>query len=556
MLTIAIGWAAFAIGAEIVRLDLVSPWLIVHWVLALAGVAMYFLAPRYPSADRLIVSLILAIGLSGVLAQWRTLAELSWVSAGIAGIAMLAIALRPPGERGSPQSGRALAAIGAPILVALWVGRVSHLDPGAHWQFPLAVTAIFAVMVLLVGYRARSRSAGWFNDATDIYAVGFAVLLAAGAAFDIERETAAVLLELICVAALVLIASWNGDRVRVGHWIIPATVIGVALVLQANLLRWLGPPGSLDALDVARMNWPTLVSLLWASIGAALTIWARRVGSRVQWSAGAAFLVGAAIKLLLLDFGSLGELANILAVMAAGGVFLLVGWLAPMPPAAEKPPAAAAPPVAKTFDPGDSQVSPEAPADELPERAGWGTRTEIVASERETGSKFVWTLAIVAFVLISASQCRSRYVREFGTGFTSVEAIDPPMPTTIIASDAGQAVAAIAAAAESVESGTDATARGPIEMLLAQGRLKRATMRDYEDWIAAGGVASRRPVIEDPSGSDGTGESFLLQVYVVQAPIRFSEPLYGEQAVTLIVPRGIFRPVGEAGESEILDMNR
>jgi uncharacterized membrane protein len=161
-------------------------------------------------------------------------------------------------------------------------------------------------------------------------------VLAAAAAFDIERETAAVVLELICVASLVLIASWNDERVRVGHWIMPATVIGVALVLQANLLRWLGPPGPLNALDVAKMNWPTLVSLLWASIGAALTIWARRVGSRVQWSAGAAFLVGAAIKLLLLDFGSLGELANILAVLAAGGVFLLVGWLAPIPPPAPK----------------------------------------------------------------------------------------------------------------------------------------------------------------------------------------------------------------------------
>jgi uncharacterized membrane protein len=113
----------------------------------------------------------------------------------------------------------------------------------------------------------------------------------------------------------------------------------VALVLQANLLRWLGPAGDLNALDVARMDWPTIVSLLWASIGAALTIWARRVGSRVQWSAGAAFLVAAAIKLLLLDFGSLGQLANILAVIAAGGVFLLVGWLAPMPPAANAAPA-------------------------------------------------------------------------------------------------------------------------------------------------------------------------------------------------------------------------
>ena len=227
-----------------------------------------------------------------------------------------------------------------PILVALWIGRVAHLSHDAHWQFPLAVAAASAVVVLLVGYRAQ-RAIGRAGSARPPTSSRwrFAFVLAAAAIFDIERDAAAVMLELICVAALVLIARWNDDRVRVGHWIIPATVIGVALVLQANLLRWLGPPGDLNALDVARMNWPTLVSLLWASIGAALTIWARRVGSRVQWSAGAAFLVGAAIKLLLLDFGSLGQLANILAVIAAGGVFLLVGWLAPMPPAAAKPPA-------------------------------------------------------------------------------------------------------------------------------------------------------------------------------------------------------------------------
>jgi uncharacterized membrane protein len=337
MLTIAIGWTAFAVGAEIVRLDLVSGWLIAHWLLAFMGLAVYFVAPRYAAAESKIVPLILAIGFSGLLAQWRTLAEMSWVSAFVAGFALLAIALRPVRPNEDPQSGRLLAAIGGPVLVAMWVGRVAHLTSG-DWQFPLAVAAAFAVWVLLVGYRARIRSASWFNEATDIFAVGFAFVLAAAAAFDIEREASAVVLEVICVASLVLIASWNDERVRVGPWIIPATVIGLALVLQANLLRWLGPPGDLNALDVAKMDWPTLVSLLWASIGAALTIWARRVGSRVQWTAGAVFLVGAAIKLLLLDFGSLGQLANILAVIAAGGVFLLVGWLAPMPPAAEQAP--------------------------------------------------------------------------------------------------------------------------------------------------------------------------------------------------------------------------
>lgn len=342
MWTIAIGWAACAVGAEIVRLDFVSGWLIVHWLLAIAGIAMYFVAPRYAAVENKMVPLILAIALSAVLAQWRTAAELSWVSAFLGGAALLAIALRPVRPQEDLQAaGRLLAAVGAPVLVGLWVGRVAHLTSG-DWQLPLAVTAAFAVGVLLVGYRARIRSASWFNEVADIFAVCLAFVLAAAAGFDIEREISAVMLEVNCVAALVLIASWNGERVRVGNWIIPATVLGMALVLQANLLRWLGPPGDLNALDVVKMDWPTLVSLLWASIGASLTIWARRVGSRVQWSAGAVFLVGAAIKLLLLDFGSLGQLANILAVIAAGGVFLLVGWLAPMPPAAEKAPVAAA----------------------------------------------------------------------------------------------------------------------------------------------------------------------------------------------------------------------
>jgi hypothetical protein len=337
LLIAAVGWATFAVGAEIVRLDLVSAWLIVHWLLALVGATTYFFAPRFPAIECLIVPLLFAIGLTALIAQSNTSVPLSWASALLAGGAFLAIALRPGGANENPRSGRALAALGAPVIVAIWLARIAHLQH-ADWQFPFAVASAFALLILVVGYFAKQRSARWINEATDAFTMAFAFVLLAAAIFDIERTISAVLLELICVAAFVLIASRDGKRVRVTQRIIPITVVGVAVVLQANLLRWLGPPGDLNVLDVAKMDWPTLVSLLWASIGAALTIWARRIGSRVQWSAGAAFLVAAAIKLLLLDFGSLGQLANILAVIAAGGVFLLVGWLAPMPPAAELPP--------------------------------------------------------------------------------------------------------------------------------------------------------------------------------------------------------------------------
>lgn len=337
MLTVSIGWAAIAVGAEIVRLDIVSAWLVVHWLLLAGAVVACFTSARVPGVERLIVPLVLAIGFSGLLAQHRTSADLAWISAAASGLALLAIALRPSGVQGIATSGRALSALGVPVLVALWAARAAHFADDAVWQFPVAVAAAAGVFVLLAGYRVADRSANWFSEATDFFAVGFAFVLAAAAIFDIERRSAAVVLELLCAGALVLIACCNDERVRVGPWVLPAAVIGVAIVLQANMLRWLGPPGRLNALDVAQMDWPTLVSLLWASIGAALTIRARRVGSRVQWSAGAAFLVGAAIKLLLLDFGSLGELANILAVIAAGGVFLLVGWLAPMPPSTPMP---------------------------------------------------------------------------------------------------------------------------------------------------------------------------------------------------------------------------
>ena len=223
--------------------------------------------------------------------------------------------------------------------MALWMWVIAGYEPRLHWQFPLACAAGLGLLVMLIA-AFTDRARAWFDRVVDIYAVGFTLVLAAATILDIGREPEAVILELLCAVALIRISSWNLRRSAAANWLVPATVIGVALLLQANLLRLLGPAGELNALSVARMDWPTLVSLLWASIGASLTIIARRVGSRAQWSAGAAFLVGAAVKLLLLDFGSLGQLANILAVIAAGGVFLLVGWLAPMPPAREEDSAA------------------------------------------------------------------------------------------------------------------------------------------------------------------------------------------------------------------------
>jgi len=441
MLTVAIGWSAFALGAEVARLDLVSAWLLLHWVLVLAAFVLFFLATRLPRAARFFGPLVFAIGLSAVLAGFRTSGTAAWISAVVAAAALIAIALRPLPTDGESDVSRLLAAVGAPIVAALWMGRyAAGFGTHVEWQFPLAIAAACALVVLLAGERARERSDRWLNEAADIFAVGFVLMLAVATLFDIERELSAGLLELACIGGLALIAFWDNRRISIGAWLVPVLVIGIALVLQANLLRWLGPPGHLNILSVAKMDWPTLVSLLWASIGAALTISARRIGSRVQWTAGAAFLVGAAIKLVLLDFGSLGQLANILAVIAAGGVFLLVGWLAPMPPAREPPPKprarepdpapprAPAPPAAATptesgaaaTQTAASTIHPTPPASlaassasiEMPESYWQTHRAAPVRRKRDSSDRLAWTIAIVVFVVYALNRC-SPYLHGF-----------------------------------------------------------------------------------------------------------------------------------------------
>lgn len=423
MLTVSIGWAAFAIGGEVARLDLVSAWLLLHWVFAAAAIAVFFFGPRIPNLRNLVGPLVFALGISAVLAQARSDGAIAGISAILSALAMLAIALRPVVDDEGAEPSRLVAAIGAPLVTALWMASYARGTDLSHWQFAVCMGAASAVVVLFLGMRAGARSRRWINEAADIFAVGLAFVLALSTLFDIDRDGSAIALEVLCVGALGGLAYWHGRRVRIGEWILPGTVIGAALLLQANLLRWLGPPGGLNALDLFDMDWRALVTLLWASIGAALTINARRVGSRAQWSAGAMFLVGAAIKFVLVDFGSLGQLANILAVIAAGAMFLLVGWLAPMPPARD-PEAdgtsggtSPSPPPPRMQDAGTQSpptATPQASASrtlEMPEsywqsrpKAGWAT------PEQKSTGRLGWTIAIAGIVLITASQVVTRWL--------------------------------------------------------------------------------------------------------------------------------------------------
>jgi uncharacterized membrane protein len=118
------------------------------------------------------------------------------------------------------------------------------------------------------------------------------------------------------------------------------TILSVALVLQAMLLRGFGPDDLImTASDINKMHLPAVASLMWVIFGSGLAWWGTSTKDRSLWSVGAGLLVVAAIKLVLFDFGTLGQLGNIIAFIVAGMVFMGVAWFAPIPPKAERTPA-------------------------------------------------------------------------------------------------------------------------------------------------------------------------------------------------------------------------
>jgi hypothetical protein len=249
-------------------------------------------------------------------------------------------------------------------------------------QFVLSAAATALILVILLGFLTPRRSADWLAAVVEMAAVAFAVTLLLAGTVWIGRSPWAALLELLCLFGLAYMVIRNHPDAPLPRWVGMACAIGVALVVQTNLLRWLGPAGDLSVFDIARVRRPTLISLLWASMGAALTLWGRNRTSRSIWVAGATLLVAAAVKLVLVDFGSLGQLTNILAVIAAGIVFLLVGWLAPTTPPTSN--ARPAPPVT-----ADAQVAAQ------PSQA----------TADDSNRKRVWTIALVAGLALAVTQC-------------------------------------------------------------------------------------------------------------------------------------------------------
>jgi uncharacterized membrane protein len=122
--------------------------------------------------------------------------------------------------------------------------------------------------------------------------------------------------------------------------LLPACLAGLAFiwangVLLRTLHQWGGVPFSLASFAQSTLA-QTALSIFWAVLALATMLAAARKSSRAVWLAGAALLAVVVAKLFLVDLSRIGSIERIVSFVGVGLLMLIVGYLSPLPPAAEQ----------------------------------------------------------------------------------------------------------------------------------------------------------------------------------------------------------------------------
>ena len=75
-----------------------------------------------------------------------------------------------------------------------------------------------------------------------------------------------------------------------------------------------------------------VIAILWGMLGLGAILYGQKTQDRPLWRLGALLLALDMGKLLLVDLNRAATLTRILAFLVLGGLFLLIGWAAPLPP--------------------------------------------------------------------------------------------------------------------------------------------------------------------------------------------------------------------------------
>jgi len=114
--------------------------------------------------------------------------------------------------------------------------------------------------------------------------------------------------------------------------------VGLFGLLNGAALRtahhWGAIPWQLSALLASKLLQAGL-TLAWTATAVVLMFFATRRALRPLWMTGAGLLALAIGKLFLIDLGTLSGLPRVVAFLGVGTLLLLIGYLSPLPPAAQ-----------------------------------------------------------------------------------------------------------------------------------------------------------------------------------------------------------------------------
>jgi len=130
----------------------------------------------------------------------------------------------------------------------------------------------------------------------------------------------------------------EGSTVRTALiWVLAATVF---LWLNATIARtvhfWAGVPYDLDSLMRSGL-FQTTLSICWTLLAVAAMAWGHRVRNRSVWFASAGLLGAVVVKLFAVDLSSLNMVMKVISFMVVGVLLLIIGYVAPVPPARDEP---------------------------------------------------------------------------------------------------------------------------------------------------------------------------------------------------------------------------
>lgn len=153
--------------------------------------------------------------------------------------------------------------------------------------------------------------------------------------------------ELVQLAGLLALGDWVARQRTLGlvRFVSPLRLTVAALAffwlntVAARAVHYLGGvPYPLGAIAESAAFQAT-ISILWTLIALAAMAWGSQRATRRVWIGGACLLAVVTVKLFVVDLSGIGTVARIVSFLSVGGLMLVIGFLAPLPPKDEGEPA-------------------------------------------------------------------------------------------------------------------------------------------------------------------------------------------------------------------------